>query len=270
MLNKKFYYFYFFLFSFSVFTSTQKIYANYSIPPKPSNTMQTFVYDYNKLFTPQQYNDMAIKLKKYADETSTQIVVAVIASTQGENINYLGAQWLHEWGIGQKGKDNGVLIILAKDDRRVAINSGYGVEHLLTDAISRRIIESDMIPAFKEGRYYEGIGKALNSIFLVLKGEYVGSSNKAESGMPLGLLIFMVVFFFALIVILFNISKHGGGGSGFGGGRRSGSDIADAIIFTNAGRSWGSGGSFGGSSWGGLGGGFGGGSGGGGGASGGW
>ena len=64
------------------------------------------------------------------------IVVAIINSTDGEDINYLGAQWGQAWGIGQANEDNGVLIILAKDDRKIAINTGYGVEHLLTDAMS--------------------------------------------------------------------------------------------------------------------------------------
>lgn len=250
----------FFFCSFLFFSTT--LWANFVIPEKPADHSQTFVYDYIKLFDQQQYNDMAVKLKNYADETSTQIVVAVISSTQGEEIKFLAAQWLHKWGLGQKDKDNGVLLLLAKDDRRVAISSGYGTEHLLTDAMSRRVIERDMIPSFKQDHYYEGIYKALDSIFLILKGEFTADPKDEQGGMPVGLIIFLVIFFFVLMVMLINLSKHGGGGSGFGGGRRTGSDIADAIVFSNAGRSWGSGGSFGG--------GFGGGSGGGGGASGGW
>lgn len=256
---------------FAIFLFSAPLWANFIIPEKPSDQTQTFVYDYIKLFTMPQHNEMAIKLKNYADETSSQIVVAVISSTQGEEIKFLAAQWLHNWGIGQKEKDNGILVLLAKDDRHVAISTGYGVEHLLTDAMSRRVIERDMIPLFKENNYYEGIDKALDSIALILKGEFVADAQEQQAdGIPAGLLIFLVVFFFVLMVILINLSK-GGGGSGFGGGRRTGSDIANAIIFSNAGRSWGSG-SFGSSSggFGGLGGGFGGGSGGGGGASGSW
>lgn len=244
--------------TFSVLST--RLHAAYDIPPKPSDATQTFVYDYIKLFDQTQYHDMALKLKKYGDETSTQIVVATINSTEGEDIDYLGAQWLTKWGIGQAKKDNGVLIILAKGDRRVAISTGYGVEHLLTDLMSRRIIEQDMIPQFKKGDYYNGIDLALDSIAKVLKGEFVAEAKK-QKGMPPGLIIFLVVFFFAMIVLLMNIGRGGGGftGGGYGGGYGGYSSGG----FGGGGFSGGGGFDIGG-------GGFGGGMGGGGGASGGW
>lgn len=98
----------------------------YKIPEKPS--LQTSLYDYVNLLSSTQKSILENKLIRYSDTTSTQIVVAIIASTEGENINYLAANWGEKWGIGDAEKDNGVFILLAKDDRKITIQSGKGVE----------------------------------------------------------------------------------------------------------------------------------------------
>lgn len=251
-------------------------FAQFKIPEKPSDKKQTFVYDYTKpkLLSKRDSTELAIKLRKYSDTTSTQIVVAIINSSEGEYINFLGAEWLKEWGIGDEKKDNGILILLAKNDRKIGINTGYGVEHLLTDAMSKRIIERDIIPYFKQGDYYGGLNNGTDSIFEVLKGEYQGT-RKSNDEFPIGI-IFILIFIFIIILISISKSKRGGGNRGH---RSTSADILEAIILSNMGRgnyrkssgsSWGGSSGGGWTSGGGFGGGFGGGSGGGGGASGGW
>ncbi|MEM8846467.1 MAG: TPM domain-containing protein [Bacteroidota bacterium] len=245
--------------------------GQFTIPEKPKN--QTSVYDYVNLLQDGQKRALEQKLIRYSDSTSTQIVVAIISSTEGENINFLGAQWGQKWGIGQAQKDNGVLILLARDDRRIAINTGYGVEGLLTDLMSKRIIESVIIPEFKQGDYYSGLNKGSDAIFQVLTGEFTEErSFSTNDGFPLKALL-PVIIFFIILIILSRKNRNNRGGNNRGG-RGSGLDIWDMIILSNMGRSsrssgggFGSGGSFGG---GGFGGGFGGGGFGGGGASGGW
>lgn len=248
-------------------------FSQYKIPEKPSKTSeQTSLYDYYNLLTENQKQSLEQKLIKYSDTTSTQIVVAIIPSTQGENINYLGAQWGQKWGIGQEKEDNGILILLARDDRRIAINTGYGVEHLLTDAMSRRIIENDIIPYFKQDDYYGGLNSGTDAIFKVLTGEYQGTRQQDSGGFPFG---FIILLFIIFIIIMISISKNNRGGGG-NRHRTDGTSILDAIILSNMGRGSFGGGGFGGSSGGGsfggggFGGGFGGGGFGGGGASGGW
>lgn len=253
--------------------------AQYEIPEKPTKENPDAVYDYINLLTASQKSNLERKLIKYSDTTSTQIVVAIINSTNGENINYLGAQWGQKWGIGQAKEDNGVLILLAKGDRRIAINTGYGVEHLLTDAMSKRIIERDIIPYFKQNDYPGGLNRGVDAIFEVMNGEYQGTRQSTnQSEFPIGL-IFILIFIF--IIILISISKNRRGGGGNRGNRSAGSDLLEAIILSNMGRGnyrrssssgWGgsSGGGFGSGGGGGFGGGFGGGGFGGGGASGGW
>ncbi|PKQ46927.1 methanol dehydrogenase [Confluentibacter flavum] len=247
----------------------QIVHAQFEIPKKPD--FQTSVYDYSNLLSAEQKRSLEEKLIKYSDTTSTQIVIAVINSTEGEDINFLGAQWGQEWGIGQAKEDNGILILLAKDDRKIAINTGYGVEHLLTDAMSKRIIEGDIIPYFKQGDYYGGLNRGADAIFGVLTGEYKGTrKSNNDNGFPVGL-IFVIIFIIILISVS-NNKRSGGGGNR--GNKSGGFDIWDAIILSNMGRGsfgGGSGGFGGGSSGGGgFGGGFGGGGFGGGGASGGW
>ena len=250
--------------------------AQFEIPPKPPAGQQTSVYDYIGLLSPGQKSGLEQKLIRYSDSTSTQIVIAIIASTQGEDIQFLGANWAHEWGIGQAKEDNGILVLLARDDRRIAINTGYGVEEFLTDALSKRIIEQIIIPEFKKGDYFAGLDRGADAIFQALSGQFTAppGSNGGE-GFPLESILPFIIF---LIIFLILASRRNKGGGGQGGRRKPGLDIWDMIILSNMGRSssrggWGSGsGGFGGGGFGGggFGGGFGGGGFGGGGASGGW
>lgn len=242
--------------------------GQFTIPEKPQ--VQTSVYDYVNLLSNSQKRQLEQKLIRYSDSTSTQIVVAIISSTEGEDITYLGAQWGHKWGIGQADEDNGVFILLARDDRRIAINTGYGVESSLTDLMSKRIIESVIIPEFKKGDYYSGLDKGADAIFKILSGEFTedrsfGNGQQFPFKALLPFIIFMVI-----LIILWSRKNKGGGKNG--GRRGRGLDIWDMIILSNMGRSSGSSGGFGGGgfSGGGFSGGFGGGGFGGGGASGGW
>ncbi|WP_121065374.1 TPM domain-containing protein [Maribacter vaceletii] len=243
--------------------------AQFNIPEKPGKQNQTSVYDYIGLLSKSQNQTLTRKLTQYADSTSTQIVVAIISSTKGENITYLGANWGQKWGIGQKGKDNGVLVLLAKDDRKIAINTGYGVEGSLTDAMSRRIIETVIIPSFKQNDYYGGLNKGTNAIIKVLNGEFTEDRSFNE-GIPFEAFLPFIIFFIILIILW---NRKGNNRNNRGGKRGSGLDFRDIIILSNMGRGSSSSGGFGSGGFGGGGGfsgGFGGGGFGGGGASGGW
>ena len=238
--------------------------AQFNIPQVPKK--QSSVYDYSGLLSLSEARSLEQKLIRYSDSTSTQIVVIVINSSKGEDINYLAANWGEKWGIGQKGKDNGVLLMLAKEDRKFAIQVGRGTEGSLTDLMSKRIIESRIIPEFKKGDYYKGLDKGTDGVFEVLTGEFKENRKRKSKKEGNG---FSGVLSFIFILILFITLRNKGGGRN--GGRRSGSGaLLDILILSSIGRSGGFGGSSSGGSSGGFGGGFGGGSFGGGGASGGW
>ncbi len=246
------------LFSLCLLLSLGNSFAQFEIPPVPSS--QTSVYDYGKMMSTREVAALKNKLIQYSDQTSTQIVVITIDDLNGDEINRVGAEWAHKWGIGQKGKDNGIVVLVSKNDRKMAIQTGYGIEHLLTDALSRRVIENDIKPYFKTGNYYAGLDAGTNSIFSILKGEYKASKKRSRKT---GRRSKPVAYLLGFVALMYLFSRRGGGGGGHtmyhggtlhrGGGWMSG----------------GSSGGFGGSS-GGFGGGFGGGGFGGGGASGSW
>lgn len=253
-----------------IFFGFQVLCAQFTIPSKPQ--IETSIYDYTNLLSPAQKNALEQKLIQYSDSTSTQIVIAIINSTEGENITYLGAQWGQKWGIGQDKKDNGILILLAKNDRKIAINTGYGIESILTDALSKRVIENTIIPEFKKGDYYSGLSKGSDAIFKILNGEFTEDRDFSDNDSFPFKSLFPIIIFIIIFIILSQKNKRNGGGKN-GGKRSTGMDLLDIIILSNMGRggynSGSSGGGFGSSS-GGFGGGFGGGGFGGGGASGGW
>lgn len=243
--------------------------AQKDIPTKPS--LETSVYDYAGILTTAQFKALERKLIQYNDSTSTQIVVATVNTIHGKNIALYATEWAHKWGFGDKNKDNGVFVLIAKDDHKLTIRSGYGVEHLLTDAFSRRIIEQVIKPEFKQGKYYKGLDKGTTYIIRTLNGEFKGTpQHKTKSdGIPFVFIIFLIII---LIIILSNRNK-GNGNRGYRRGFTG--SILETIILSNQGRGGFGGGGFGGSSGGGFGsggfgGGFGGGGFGGGGASGSW
>ena len=230
------------------------IYANaqFTIPKVPS--FQTSVYDYADILNPQEEKALENKLIRYSDSTTTQIVVISIEDLKGEDIGILTPKWAHEWGIGQEKEDNGILILVAKNDRKIWIAPGYGVEDRLTAGINGELIRNVIIPEFKAGSYYQGLDKGADAIFDVLKGKYKGTRKESKNNFPF---VIIVVFVIILILIISKGSK--GGGGNYRGG--SGLDLGDIIILSSLGRGNGSfgGGSFGGGSSGGFGGGFGGG-----------
>lgn len=248
--------------------------AQFTIPEKPSSkTKQTSVYDYIGLLPPGQATALEQKLIQYADTTSTQIVVAIISSTKGEDISLLGAQWGQKWGVGQAKEDNGIFIILAKDDRMVDINTGYGIEYIVSDRDAEQVINRIMVPQFKKGNYYSGLDEGTTALMQMLSGNYKGSRTSNTSDVPIEPIAIVILF----LIIVFILSRKNHRGGGRNGGERRGSSLLDVIILSNMGRggfgggsSWGSGGGGFGGGGGGFGGGFGGGGFGGGGASGGW
>lgn len=243
------------------------LWAQRDIPPKPAQ--QTSVYDYANMLNPAEKSSLEQKLINYADTTSTQIVVVTINSLEGEYIGTYTAEWAHKWGIGQSKKDNGVLLLAAKNDRKFWISSGYGMEEYLTDARLSLIYNKIIKPEFQKENYYKGLDDGTTAIMEILTGTFKADSPREED-FPFAALI--PIFFIVLFIIL--LMKRGGRNGGPGNGKRSDNWLFDAILLSSLGRGFGGGhggfGSGGGFGGGGFGGGFGGGGFGGGGAGGSW
>lgn len=236
-----------------------------NFPAKPNQ----LVNDYTKTLSKEQVVSLERKLVAFNDSTSIQVAVVMIQSLDGYDINDYGYQLGRAWGIGGKEKNTGVLVLASIGDRKVTIQTGYGMEGVLPDAITKRIIENEIKPNFKAGDYFAGMDAATDAIISYTKGEYKNDSPRrsGKKGFPSGLIVLIVVG------VLLLISRGGKGGGGRNViGSRGGADIVWWSLLSGlGGRGSGGGGGFGGGSSGGGGfGGFGGGSFGGGGSSGSW
>lgn len=249
----------FVLFGLVFLLGTSFSWAQFTIPPKPTKvTKQTAVYDYANVLSAAEERALDTKLIRYADTTSTQIVVATINDLNGDYIATVSTNWAHKWGIGDAKKDNGIFVLLSKNDRKIWISPGYGVEQYITAGQTGDIIRGIILPEFKAGSYYRGLNKGTTVMMQMLNGTYKGTPirNPLETqgdGFPIFFFVIIVVFF----LIVWSKKRNDDEGSSNGGRKKRNTSLLDVIILSSMGR----GGSFGGgsSSGGGFGGGFGGG-----------
>lgn len=158
------------------------------------------VVDNANLLSQTQKETLVSIIKSHEEETSNQIVVLTLNSLDGYEIAEYSYQLGRYWEIGQKDKDNGVLLVISLNDRKLRIEVGYGLEGALTDKISHEIIEYTLKPKFRETQYYQGIQGAVNQIILAIKGEYTqdnktNTNNNDISFIPL---VFFIVIFSSL------------------------------------------------------------------------
>ncbi|MCK9817736.1 TPM domain-containing protein [Pseudomonas sp. MAFF 302046] len=211
------------------------------------------VVDNAQLIEPATRAQLTQELQAHEQATGEQLVVVTLADLQGATIEDFGYQLGRHWGIGQKDKNNGALLIVARDERKLRIEVGYGLEDRLTDAQASVIINQVITPAFKTGQFSKGISDGVSAILLVLGGTpldepapvYGGDAEQSDfvERHPL-LFIFLVMLFILAIFIgqLLGILPSGGrGGGGGSGGSRGGGG------FSGGGGSFGGGGSSG--SW---------------------
>ena len=247
-----------------------------NVPPRPNPPR--LVNDLARMLTPQQAEQLERKLVAYNDSTSSQIAVVTVPSLGDYDIFDYSQKLYQDWGIGQKSSSNGVLVLVAQQEHKARIHTGYGLEGAIPDALAKRIISNTIVPAFKQEQYYEGLDRATDQLIALAKGEYKAdpatqprAQRTTDSNGGSGIMFWVVI----AALILFILLRNRGGGSsggrrnrGFGGGMIPPIIFGDFSggrgVFGGGGGSWGGGGDSGGF------GGFGGGSSGGGGASGDW
>lgn len=173
-----------------------------------------WVHDEAGIFSASAKAQLEAILQAHRDSTSNQIAVLVIPNLEGEDIEGYAVRVFAAWKLGQAGKDNGVLFVVAKDDRRMRIEVGYGLEGVLTDAMSSRINRNEVVPYFRQGNYEAGILAGTMAIIKTIAGEYVNDAPQVQQRRkksPWGTVIFFV------IMLLLMSRKNKGGGSGMGG-----------------------------------------------------
>lgn len=206
-------------------------------------TITKFATDITGTLSQPQLDDLNGILRNFQETTSNQITLLMIASLNDKPIEDYALEVGRKNTIGQKERNNGILFLVVKDDKKMRIEVGYGLEGALPDALAGSILRNEVRPYFKSGDYYQGIKAGLNSIISATKGEYTAdpkkeTRKKERGGLPFGLLaVIGIAFFFKLIF----------GGRGRGGG------IGPGIFLGGFGGGFGSrsGGGFGGSSGGG-------------------
>ena len=167
------------------------------IPPRP--VPPRLVNDFAGILNADETNRLEQKLVTFNDSTSTQLAVVIVPSLNGYDKADFAFKIGEQWGVGQKGKNNGAVILIkpkiGNERGEVFIATGYGLESVLTDAVTRRIIEQEMIPHFREGDYFVGLDAATDVIIELTKGEYtVDQYTKGGKAGPWGALIPLIVF----------------------------------------------------------------------------
>jgi len=247
------------LISFCASAQIDKVVPGRPNPPK-------LVNDFTNTLTVEQKIALENKLVAYDDSTSNQIAVVIVNTTGDYSIEEVGLEIMRRWGVGNKEHNNGIVLLIAVDDRKLRIETGYGLEGAVPDITAKSIIEDIIKPSFKEGNYYRGIDLGLDAIMKAAAGEYQAPENY-RSKKTKGISTLWVII--VIIIILASIGRKGGGGGGTYVSRGGWGGFAGGFLGGILSGGGGSGGGWSGGGGGGFGG-FGGGGGGGGGASGGW
>lgn len=162
--------------------------------------LQGRVNDYAELLSPATEASLESVLKSLESSDSTQIVVLTIGTLQGDSLEEFSLRVVEDWKIGQQGLDNGVLLLVARDDRKIRIEVGYGLEGKLTDMTAGRIIGNVMGPRFKQGDFNQGIIDGIGAIVMTVRGEFTAAAETKPNGSgredPGGLLTSMIFIFF--------------------------------------------------------------------------
>jgi uncharacterized protein len=181
------------------------------------------INDYAGMISGTAKAQLETRLAELEKTESTQVVILTVPSLDGEIPEEFSMKVVEKWKIGQKGYDNGVLFLVSRDDRKVRIEVGYGLEGRLTDLLAGRIVDNDVVPAFKAGQYDIGFVRGVESILLAVRGEYKAKQKAKTGDVPVGTLVFLIILFFYFFS---QISRgagggpmiYGGGGGGFSGG----------------------------------------------------
>ena len=230
------------LLAFLLWPSGARALASEVIPPAPKD----YFTDYAGAVSPEIAARLNQKLQNFERETSSQILVVVYPKMQSDSsIEDYTVRVAQSWKVGQKAKDNGAVLFVFIQDRKMFLQVGYGLEGALPDALAKQIIENEIKPRFRAGDYGGGLTAGVDAILAAARGEYKGTGRTAaESGhqnsvAPFLLIVFILVF----IIVLFRVF---GGSRGTIYGRRG---------YHSSWGGWGSGGGWGGGGWSGGGGG---------------
>ena len=177
-----------------------------SFPDKPLN----YVTDEAEVLSAEEEKLLNHKLHLFQDSTSSQIFVYTAASLNGQDLSTIGQEIFVKWDIGQKGKNNGVLIAVFINDHKFRIHTGYGMEGILPDLLTKKIQDEEMRPEFKKNNYYEGINKGVDKIIYYSKNEYKPEVEDPFWGFVILYAVAAIVYALLCIVLHFGFKQNKG------------------------------------------------------------
>jgi uncharacterized protein len=158
------------------------------------------VNDYAEMLSPSTVNRLETRLAEFERTDSTQIAVLTVPSLQGDSLEEFSIRTAEKWKLGQKGADNGALLVISRDDRKLRIEVGYGLEGKLTDLMSGRIIDDIITPDFKQGNFDAGVEHGVEAMIKISSGEFTAKDLPERKKKSLsGKYIFFAFFLFFLI-----------------------------------------------------------------------
>lgn len=194
---------------------TLLLWAQFTVPKKPALLYP--VFDETNTLTASEAQALNQKLIAFADSTSTEIEVVILPTTNGEDVNFAAWQIGEAWQIGKKGKDNGIVLLVAKEDRTISIQQGRDVEKYLTASTAGQIIDYLITPKFKEGKFYDGLNAGTTALMEAVQGKYKAEPQKQKPQKGENGWIILII----ILIILFIFMRGGGGGTTLSrGGRR--------------------------------------------------
>ena len=176
------------------------------------------VNDYAGMLSSEDAAKLELRLSEFEKTDSTQLVILTIETLDGLSVEDYGIRLADEWKIGRSGRDNGVILIVSKSERKIRIEAGRGLEGKLTDLVSGRIIRNIMAPAFKSGDFSAGIVAGTDAIVETVRGEYSQEKNvSGRSSSTHGRVHPLIIVFAVVIMIVSRISRVAGGVMGAAG-----------------------------------------------------
>lgn len=174
------------------------------IPDKPQP--QRLVNDFSNIFSPAEVSTLEQKLIRFNDSSSTQIVVVTVNDFGGRDETDFADRLGEKWGVGQKGQNNGIIILIkptgGQGERKARISVGYGLEGVIPDATAHKIVDQEMIPYFKKNQFYKGVDAAVNTLISLSKGEFTAaqynkqSDKKSSFWVLVPIFVMLIIFFF--------------------------------------------------------------------------
>ncbi len=189
--------------------------------PSPAKLVNNLSVQFPNFLSQQEEQQLEQQLQDFSVQTSNQICIVIVDDLNGQDESSYAVGILNDWGVGQKDKNNGVVILVkptgGSGERKLFISVGYGLEGAITDIQTKHIRENDIVPYFKEKQFYQGLEAGCQSLMLAAKGEYNVKTSSKRSGLKDWISNHPILFLIIVLILVFTFIKNSGGGGRHGG-----------------------------------------------------